>query len=207
MEVANTIHNFVNRKTNMTLSVKPFGCMPSSAISDGVQSVVAERYPGTIFCAVETSGDGAVNFYSRVQMFLFKAQKHAEKEFESALEDTGLTAEQVRAYIEKTPRFRDPLYFPKQRKVVACKAARMVYDVHEHMSTTAWERSLTNAKQLAETAKHLAETGVTNMPEAARTAKIVARELGDEALSQLSQKVPLERLPILGPKLAARIHA
>src|SRR5690606_19112171 len=119
MEVANTIKNFVDRKTNMTLSVKPFGCMPSSAISDGVQSAVAERYPGTIFCAVETNGDGAVNCYSRVQMFLFRAQKNAEQEFESALEETGLTVEQVRDYIAKTPKFQDPLYFPKQRKKIA----------------------------------------------------------------------------------------
>jgi predicted nucleotide-binding protein (sugar kinase/HSP70/actin superfamily) len=207
MEVANTIHNFVNRKTNMTLSVKPFGCMPSSAISDGVQSVVAERYPGTIFCAVETSGDGAVNFYSRVQMFLFKAQKNAEQEFASALEDTGLTEQQVRDYIAKTPKLRDTLYFPKQRKKVACKAARMVYDVHEHMNTTAWERGMTEAKQLAETAKQLAENGITNMPEAARTATIVARELGEEALVQLARKLPLERVPVFGPKLAARMSA
>ena len=132
-------------------------------LSAGVQSVVAERYPGTIFCAVETSGDGAVNFYSRVQMFLFKAQKNAEQEFQSALEDTGLTEQQVRDYIAKTPKFRDTLYFAKQRKVVACKAAR--------------------------------------------TAKVVARELGEEALQQLGRKVPLSKLPLVGPKIAARIHA
>jgi predicted nucleotide-binding protein (sugar kinase/HSP70/actin superfamily) len=207
MEVANTINNFVQRRTNMTLSVKPFGCMPSSAISDGVQSAVAERYPGTIFCAVETSGDGAVNFYSRVQMFLFKAQKNAEQELESALEDCGLTLEQVQEHIAKTPKFQNPLYFPKQRQIVACKAARMVYDVHEHMTTTAWDRGLSEAKGLADNAKHMAEAGVKAVPEVARGAKIVARELGEEALQQLGARVPLAKLPVIGPRIAARVQA
>ena len=61
----------------MTLSVKPFGCMPSAGVSDGVQSAITEKFPGTIFCPVETSGDGRVNFYSRVQMYLFKAKQAA----------------------------------------------------------------------------------------------------------------------------------
>ena len=58
--------NVVHAKAHMTLSVKPFGCMPSAGVSDGVQSAISEKFPGTIFCPVETSGDGKVNFYSRV---------------------------------------------------------------------------------------------------------------------------------------------
>ena len=191
MEVANTIENFVNRKTNMTLSVKPFGCMPSSAISDGVQSVVAERYPGTIFCSVETSGDGAVNFYSRVQMFLFKAQKHAEREVETALEDTGLTLEQVRKYIEAHPELSSPLYAPKRRQQFASKAARMVIDVHEHMNTSKWERTQDKARVVAEQAKEFASAAYTSAPEFARGAAVAARELSEEAWVQAKKRVPL----------------
>src|SRR5690606_20161730 len=62
MEVGKLIMNVVHNKAQMTLSVKPFGCMPSSGVSDGVQSLITTKYPGTIFCAVETSGDGATNF-------------------------------------------------------------------------------------------------------------------------------------------------
>ena len=91
MEVGKLIVNVAHNKANMTLSVKPFGCMPSSGVSDGVQSLITEKFPGTIFCAVETSGDGAVNFYSRVQMYLFKAKQVAEKEVADALEATGMT--------------------------------------------------------------------------------------------------------------------
>ena len=65
MEVGKLIMNVVHQKAHMTLSVKPFGCMPSAGVSDGVQSAITEKFPGTIFCPVETSGDGRVNFYSR----------------------------------------------------------------------------------------------------------------------------------------------
>ena len=59
MEVGKLIMNVVQSKAHMTLSVKPFGCMPSAGVSDGVQSAITEKFPGTIFCPVETSGDGA----------------------------------------------------------------------------------------------------------------------------------------------------
>jgi len=44
MEVAKLILNVVKQKSHMTLSVKPFGCMPSSGVSDGVQSVITELW-------------------------------------------------------------------------------------------------------------------------------------------------------------------
>ena len=74
----------------MTISVKPFGCMPSSGVSDGVQSLITERYPDAIFLPIETTGDGAINVYSRVQMMLFKAKQAAKKELDEALAKTGL---------------------------------------------------------------------------------------------------------------------
>ncbi len=189
MEVANTIENFVHRKTNMTLSVKPFGCMPSSAISDGVQSAVAERFPGTIFCAVETSGDGAVNFYSRVQMFLFKAQKNAEREVQSVLEETGLSIEEVGAYIAVTPEFRSPLYVPSHRKKVACKAARMIEDVADHMKTSKLERATAKALEVADQAKGFAAAAYSSAPGVARSAASIARELGEEAWVQINARM------------------
>ena len=63
MEVGKLIMNVTKSKAHMTLSVKPFGCMPSAGVSDGVQSAISEKFPGTIYCPVETSGDGRVNFY------------------------------------------------------------------------------------------------------------------------------------------------
>jgi hypothetical protein len=109
MEVAKLILNVVKQKCHMTISVKPFGCMPSSGVSDGVQSVITELYPEAIFCAVETSGEGAVNFYSRVQLFLFKARQRAQQEMADALAQYGITREQAQAFLENS-RYGRALY-------------------------------------------------------------------------------------------------
>jgi predicted nucleotide-binding protein (sugar kinase/HSP70/actin superfamily) len=83
LEVAHLIESVKDNLSHLTISVKPFGCMPSSAVSDGVQSLVTSRFPSANFLAIETSGEGAANFYSRVQMALFKAKQLAKEEFEA----------------------------------------------------------------------------------------------------------------------------
>lgn len=90
MEVGKLILNAKKKKVNMTLSVKPFGCMPSSGVSDGVQTKITEQYPDAIFLPIETTGDGAVNVYSRIQMQLFKARQQAEREVATALASKGM---------------------------------------------------------------------------------------------------------------------
>jgi len=127
MEVAKLILNVVKQKAHMTLSVKPFGCMPSSGVSDGVQSVITEILPEAIFCPVETSGDGAVNFYSRIQMFLFKARQRATEEYASTLEKYEVTQEQVEQFVADHPKYGSPFYNPPH--VVAGTAADIVHEV------------------------------------------------------------------------------
>src|SRR5262245_11454000 len=61
MEVGKLIQTVERRKAHMVISVKPFGCMPSSGVSDGVQSLITARYPEAIFTAIETIGDGEVH--------------------------------------------------------------------------------------------------------------------------------------------------
>ncbi|MBW2402529.1 MAG: 2-hydroxyglutaryl-CoA dehydratase [Deltaproteobacteria bacterium] len=100
MEVAKLVLNVAKQKATMTLSVKPFGCMPSSGVSDGIQTVITELHPDAIYCPVETSGDGATNFYSRVQMYMFKARERARKEHQEALDAYGVTEEQVREFLK-----------------------------------------------------------------------------------------------------------
>jgi len=75
LEVAHLIEAVEENLAELVISVKPFGCMPSSAVSDGIQSLVTARYPNANFLSIETSGEGAANFYSRVQMALFKAKE------------------------------------------------------------------------------------------------------------------------------------
>jgi len=84
--------------------------MPSAGVSDGVQSAITEKFPGTIFCPVETSGDGRVNFYSRVQMYLFKAKKAAVAEYERSLEASGVTKNEVKAFLDANPRYASSLH-------------------------------------------------------------------------------------------------
>src|SRR4029434_3772650 len=110
MEVGKFILNVLRNKAHMTLSVKPFGGMPSSGVSDGVQSLITGLYPQSIFCAIETSGDGKVNVQSRVQMFLFKARQAAQKEYADMLARLGVTQEEVTAFFARHPRFADPLH-------------------------------------------------------------------------------------------------
>jgi hypothetical protein len=84
--------------------------MPSSGVSDGVQSLIQGLYPQSIFCAIETSGDGKVNVQSRVQMFLFKARQAAQKEYTDLLDRLGLTRAEVAAFFEANPRYGSPLH-------------------------------------------------------------------------------------------------
>jgi predicted nucleotide-binding protein (sugar kinase/HSP70/actin superfamily) len=89
MEVGKLIQSVEQRKAHMVISVKPFGCMPSSGVSDGVQSLVTARHADAIFCAIETTGDGAVNVQSRVLMYLFKARQKAQQEYDALRQASG----------------------------------------------------------------------------------------------------------------------
>jgi len=146
MEVAKLILNVVKNKATMTLSVKPFGCMPSSGVSDGVQSLITERYPEAIFCAVETSGDGAVNFYSRVQMFLFKARQRALAELNEALEQHGVSEADVRAFVRGS-RWDHPLH--RSPHVDATTAANLVHEVAPLVGKSAPQRALIRGTRIA----------------------------------------------------------
>lgn len=155
MEVGKLILNVAQNKCHMTLSVKPFGCMPSSGVSDGVQSFITSKYPGTIFCAVETSGDGATNFYSRVQMYLYKARIAAEQELSQAYADCGVTEDQVRAFLRDNPEYASPLHHSPH--VAAGSAANLVHEVAPLINQSRAERLVSSAKEsvarLTESAK------------------------------------------------------
>ena len=56
---------------------------------------MSARFPEVEFLPIETTGDSAVNAYSRIQMALFRARAKAHAEFEEALKDRGLTAEEA----------------------------------------------------------------------------------------------------------------
>ncbi len=116
LEVAHLIESVKENLAHLVISVKPFGCMPSSGISDGIQSLVTSHYPQANFLAVETSGEGTANFYSRVQMALFKTKQSAKEEFE-ALHQPREIPDRINNY----------LYQPKNKKTGT--AARLLYSI------------------------------------------------------------------------------
>lgn len=124
LEVGKLMQSVRKQKAHMVVSVKPFGCMPSSGVSDGVQSLITARYPEAIFTAIETTGDGAVNVQSRVQMDLFKARQKAEKEFADVLAARGLDRSAAERLARRRRVERRPLAYP--RHVVAGTAANQV---------------------------------------------------------------------------------
>ncbi|MBK9974209.1 MAG: 2-hydroxyglutaryl-CoA dehydratase [Planctomycetes bacterium] len=106
MEVGKNIYAVIAKKAHMVISVKPFGCMPSTQ-SDGVQSKVVNDYPECIFIPIETSGDGEVNVKSRVQMKLYEAKVRCREEFQRTLDSFGFTVQQFRDYVDKHAEFKD----------------------------------------------------------------------------------------------------
>jgi predicted nucleotide-binding protein (sugar kinase/HSP70/actin superfamily) len=109
LEIGKNVYYTVNRRCHMVLALKPFGCMPSTQ-SDGVQSVVMNRFKEMTFLPVETSGEGEINAQTRVQMALGEAKVKARREFEEALHSTGKRLEDIQAYVADHPELRRPLY-------------------------------------------------------------------------------------------------
>jgi predicted nucleotide-binding protein (sugar kinase/HSP70/actin superfamily) len=188
MEVGKLILNVAKSKATMTLSVKPFGCMPSSGVSDGVQSLITEKFPGTIFCAVETSGDGAVNFQSRVQMYLFKAKQAAQAEFDKALEETGLTIERVREFLAKHPGYENALH--RAPHSAAATAADLVYEVAEVINKNPLQRAAATAGAIATGLAGFATSFVKNAPAKAMSAAALSKEGAVELFGIAKEKAP-----------------
>jgi hypothetical protein len=112
MEVGKLIQTVEQRKAHMVVSVKPFGCMPSSGVSDGVQSLVTARHPDAIFCAIETTGDGAVNVQSRVLMHLFKARQKSQQEYDALRQASGRSQQELETLAHRRGYSRALFYPP-----------------------------------------------------------------------------------------------
>ena len=115
LEVAHLIESIQHKTSHLTISIKPFGCMPSSGVSDGVQSLITAKFPEANFLPVETSGDSAVNFYSRVQMALFKAKQNAKDEMSELANKHGQEEKQLFDNLGKSNKINRYRYHPKQK--------------------------------------------------------------------------------------------
>lgn len=102
MEIGKHIMSYLEKKAHLVVSVKPFGCMPSTQ-SDGVQAKVVTDLKDSLFVSIETSGDSEVNVKSRVQMKLYEAKERARQEVAAVLNNHGLKMKQVEGYSKKNP--------------------------------------------------------------------------------------------------------
>jgi predicted nucleotide-binding protein (sugar kinase/HSP70/actin superfamily) len=132
LEVAKNIYYTVHKKAHMVLSLKPFGCMPSSQ-SDGVQSAVMNHFKDMIFLPIETSGEGEINAHSRVQMALGEAKAKAKLEFQQALDSSGKRLEDLQSFVADHPALRRPFYKVPHRKGVTGTAANFALHVSDLM--------------------------------------------------------------------------
>ena len=134
LEVAKNIYYSNKDLAHMVLSLKPFGCMPSTQ-SDGAQSAVVSHYKDMIFLPIETSGEGEINAHSRVQMALGEAKNKAKKEFRESLERAGLTLEECQRWVEAHPETKRPMYRVPHTKGVVGQAANFVLHIGERMKS------------------------------------------------------------------------
>ena len=132
LEVSKNIYYTVKGIAHMVLSLKPFGCMPSTQ-SDGAQSAVINRFKDMIYLPIETSGEGEINAHSRVQMALGEAKAKCKLEFQGVLDDIGYDLEQLRGYVAQNPELKRPLYNVPCYEGLVSTAARFATHLAERM--------------------------------------------------------------------------
>lgn len=130
MEVAKNIYYHKHNKCHMVLSLKPFGCMPSTQ-SDGVQASVVEHHKNMIFLPVETAGEGETNAHNRVLMALAEAREKAKKELLEAHAYAQHGIDEIKNYVRKHPELTKPGYSYPKKDGVAGKTASFIYHVED----------------------------------------------------------------------------
>jgi len=140
LEVAKTLYYSRQRISHLVLALKPFGCLPSVQ-SDAVQASLTERFPEVNFLPVETSADGEIHAYSRVQMALSEARTRASLEFERALKSARHSLEDIRCFVGEHAVLRHALYPIPRHPGIVSTAANFLLHTDQLMSA----RSAQNA--------------------------------------------------------------
>ena len=139
LEVAKTLFYARNHACHLVLALKPFGCLPSVQ-SDAVQASLVERYPEVSFLPIETSGDGEIHAYSRVQMALSEARSKASHEFERALRSAHHSLDEIREFVALHAELRHPLYPIPRRADIVSTAANFLLHADQLMTAQIKDR-------------------------------------------------------------------
>jgi hypothetical protein len=106
--------------------------MPNT-MSIGAMSGVLGKYPEILYAPLEIKGDAEVHALSRCQMILTEAKKRAQREFDDVLARTGLTVDDVRAYLHQHPEMRRASYKVPHDNTTCGTAAKLVLHVARKM--------------------------------------------------------------------------
>lgn len=80
LEIGRALQADRDRTAHLVISLKPFGCLPSSHVSDGILSNLLREGRRVSFLALETCGDADVTAESRVEMALHAASLAAAEQ-------------------------------------------------------------------------------------------------------------------------------
>ena len=105
MLVGKALWAHMHHKAHMICELSPYSCMPNT-MSIGAMAAVTGHYPDLLYAPIEIKGDAEVHALSRCQMTLSEARKRAQREFEQALESTGLDEAKLRSAVEGDPKLR-----------------------------------------------------------------------------------------------------
>ncbi len=146
LEVAKNIYYSNKDLAHMVLSVKPFGCMPSTQ-SDGAQAAVVSHFKEIIYLPIETSGEGEVNAHSRVQMALGEAKNKAKREFAETLERIGMSLDDLKQFVDEHPETRRPMYHVPHSTGVVGMAANFALHIADRAKKENWAPKTLTAVQ------------------------------------------------------------
>jgi hypothetical protein len=135
-----------------------------------------------------------VNFYSRVQMYLFKARQAAEAEVQSALAEKGLDSDALRQFLEAHPSLSRALH--RSPHAGGCTTTDLVHEAAYVKTTPAWRRAAKTARVAAKLAGKGALSVASGVPHAlalsvraAAELREIARDKGPAALDESLAKV------------------
>ncbi len=132
MLVGKALWAHLGKKAHMICELSPYSCMPNT-MSIGAMAGVVGKYPDLLYAPLEIKGDAEVHALSRCQMILTEAKKRAQREFDEALTRTGLSVDEVRAYLHAHPEMKKATYRIPHDGTAAGTAAKLVLHVAKKM--------------------------------------------------------------------------
>ena len=107
--IGKALYTYHHKKAHMVCELSPYGCMPNT-MSVGAMANVLGKYPDLLYAPIEIKGDAEIHALSRCQMILTEAKKRAQRDFDDALANTGLTVDTIREYEAGHPELRRATY-------------------------------------------------------------------------------------------------